>query len=69
MSDPTVPLIWTTKGNLPVESLRYVNRRDDTPGNVVLVEEHFLGNECVKRSVHVCPLVGTSLLAEAKDLG
>jgi hypothetical protein len=55
------PLIFTTKGNLPISSLRYVHKREDTPGNVVLVEEYFLGDESVKRSVHVCPLVGVCL--------
>lgn len=62
------PLIYTTKGNLPVSSLRLVNTREDTPGNVVLVLEHFLGDESVRRDVHVCPLVGVCLEGVAASL-
>lgn len=55
------PLIWTTKGNLPVASLRYVNSRKDVPGTVVFIEEWFAGEELVKRNVHVLPLIGICL--------
>lgn len=55
------PLIHTSKGNVPLSSLRYEHRREDVPGNVVFVEEYFDGDESVKRSVHVCPLVGVCL--------
>lgn len=56
------PLIYTSKGNLPLKDLRYVHKREDTPGNVVFVEEYFLGDESVKRSVHVLPVVGICLV-------
>lgn len=62
------PLIYTTKGNLPVSSLRLVNKREDTPGNAVLVLEHFLGDEVVRRDVHVCPLVGICMEGAAASL-
>jgi hypothetical protein len=62
------PLIFTSKGNLPISSLRYEHKREDTPGNVVLVEEYFLGDESVKRAVHVCPLVGVCLEGVASSL-
>lgn len=62
------PLIHTAKGNLPLSSLRYEHKREDVPGNVVLVEEYFLGDESVKRSVHVCPLVGICMEGVAASL-
>ena len=55
------PLIYTTKGNLPIAYLEYKYYREDVPGKVVLVEEYLLAGESVKRSVHVCPLVGVCL--------
>lgn len=55
------PLIYTSKGNLPIASLRYEHKREDTPGNIVFIEEYFLGEESVKRSVHVLPVVGVCL--------
>lgn len=63
------PLIWTSKGNLPIADLRYVHRREDTPGNVVFIEEYFLGDEVVKRSVHVLPVVGVCAEGVASDIG
>lgn len=62
------PLIHTSKGNLPLSTLRYEHKREDVPGNVVLVEEYFLGDESVKRSVHVCPLVGICMEGVAASL-
>ena len=56
-----VPLIFTSKGNLPIGSLRYEHKREDVPGEIVFIEEYFLGDESVKRSVHVLPVVGICL--------
>jgi hypothetical protein len=47
------PLIWTTKGNLPISSLQYRHQWNDTPNETTLVEEYLLGEEIVKRNVHV----------------
>lgn len=47
------PLIWTTKGNLPISSLQYRHQWTDTPAETTLVEEYLLGEEIVKRNVHV----------------
>ncbi len=59
------PLIHTSRGNLPLADLRYINKREDTPGNIVFIEEYFLGEELVKRSVHVLPVVGVCLVGVA----
>jgi len=47
------PLIWTSKGNLPIRDLecrRYWQENDDA---ITLVEEYWLGEEMVKRGAHV----------------
>jgi hypothetical protein len=62
------PLIWTAKGNLPVASLRHVTKREDVPGTAVLIEEWYLGEELVKRNVHVLPLVGICLQGTQANL-
>ena len=51
------PLIYTSKGNLPIASLRHKTVRQDKGKNIVFAEEYWLGDECVKRAVHVLPLV------------
>lgn len=48
-----VPLIWTTKGNLPVADLRVEHKWEDTVEYVKLTEIYFLGDEMVKASTHV----------------
>ena len=53
MSPTSEPLIYTTKGNLPVASLRYATQWFDDADTTVFVEEYFDGDESVKRSVHV----------------
>jgi len=63
------PLIWTTKGNLPIADLRYVHRREDTPGTVVFIEEYFQGEELVKRTVHVLPVVGVCAQGVESTIG
>lgn len=52
------PLIYTSRGNLPIADLEYRNLREDVPGSVVFVEEYWLGAELVKRAVHVLPVDG-----------
>lgn len=62
------PLIYTSKGNLPIASLRYEHKREDVPGSIVFIEEFFLGDESVKRAVHVLPLVGICMEGVAASL-
>lgn len=63
------PLIYTTKGNLPIASLRYEHKREDVPGKIVLIEEYFLGDESVKRAVHVLPVFGVCAEGLATSIG
>jgi hypothetical protein len=50
--DQQVPLIWTSKGNLPIASLEYRTEWQVTEDSYVFVEEYWLDGECVKRSAH-----------------
>lgn len=52
MSNDT-PLVWTTKGNLPIADLTYHTDWAFSPGSVTFIETYMLGDEIVKRSVHV----------------
>lgn len=47
------PLIYTTKGNLPIASLAYSHRWEDTSDYTKLIETYKLGDEVVRESVHV----------------
>lgn len=56
-SEP-VPMIWTSKGNLPLSALDLVMLREDEVDQVVLIETYRLKEtgEEVKRSPHIIPL-------------
>jgi len=47
------PLIFTSKGNLPVASLKYMPLWTVAPGYVEFVEEYWLETELVRRNVHL----------------
>jgi len=47
------PLIWTTKGNLPVESLEYSAQWYETSDFIKLVETYVLEGEVVKQNAHI----------------
>lgn len=47
------PLIYTSKGNLPIASLDYSYGWDDTENALVFWEQYKLGDEIVKRGAHV----------------
>ena len=47
------PLIFTSKGNLPIEMLEYKTRWEDTPDYTKLVETYSLDGEIVRESAHV----------------
>lgn len=54
MTDNTeVPLIWTTKGNLPEADLRFEHNWQDTEDYTALTLSYYLGDELVKSSTHV----------------
>jgi hypothetical protein len=47
------PLIWTSKGNLPIASLQYAHAWEDTPEYLKFSETYTLDGEIVKQSAHV----------------
>jgi hypothetical protein len=49
----TEPLIWTTKGNLPVSSLKYETEWDVADTYIKFVERYLLDGEVVKEGAHV----------------
>lgn len=54
------PLIYTTKGNVPIASLAYSTSWEDRPDSITFVEEYRDGEEIVKRAVHVLSKVGVT---------
>ena len=57
------PLIWTSKGNLPVALLEHRCQWSFSDKEIVFVEEYWLGNECVKRAPNIflkTPAIGNA---------
>lgn len=64
------PLIWTSKGNLPISSLAYEPSWDIVPGQYIkFVERYRLDGEVVKESAHVYSMQGVSSAVEAGQVG
>lgn len=60
------PLIWTAKGNLPVEDLTYQTAWDITDAYIKFVERYLdASGEVVKESAHVYDKKGLSAEAMA----
>ncbi len=54
MQPQDTPLIWTTRGNLPVSDLTYATRWEDTPDYIKFVETYTAADGVVvKESAHV----------------
>lgn len=47
------PLIYTSKGNLPIDSLRYEHQWTDNEDYTAFEERWFLGDEVVKNNKHM----------------
>lgn len=62
------PLVWTTKGNLPVASLTYSTTWQDSPEATVFIEVYRQGDEVVKQSVHVMSKQGLASEAIAGNV-
>lgn len=56
------PLIWTTKGNVPIESLSYQTAWDIKPPHYIKFVERYLdaSGDVVKESAHVYDLQGVT---------
>lgn len=63
------PLIYTSKGNLPIASLAYSTTANVSETCVTLAEEWRLESEIVKRAVHVVLLKGLDMALEQEQIG
>lgn len=62
------PLIYTSKGNIPVESLEYKTSWHDDPVNTIFTESYYQDGELVKQSVHVMAKIGNEATSIASAL-
>jgi len=63
MPQEDVPLIWTSKGNLPMASLKQEVVWTDNVDETICASELWLDGECVRREVHVYKRQGLDVLA------
>ena len=63
-----VPLIWTIKGNLPVDSLKYEHSWEHGEGFIKFSERYLLDGEIVKESAHVYSKFGVTGEAVATSI-
>lgn len=54
------PLIYTSKGNIPLASLEYSHAWEDTDTYTKFTETHTLEGEVVKQAVHIMMKTGQS---------
>ena len=57
------PLVYTTKGNLPISSLEYFYSWEDTEDFTKFIEGYKLNGEVVKQGAHVRMKKGMALEA------
>ena len=62
------PLIWTSKGNLPVDTLKHAVEWRVTSEQIVFIESYTLDGEVVKQSSHIHILTGAQAIGEAANL-
>lgn len=63
------PLIYTSRGNLPVSSLVYATRWEETDAFIRFVETYTLDGEVVRESSHFRGKTGLTMGAELGKLG
>ena len=59
------PLIYTTKGNVPLDTLTHHVEWKQSPNQIVFIESYKLDGEIVKQSSHVCVLTGATAIGES----
>ena len=59
------PLIFTTKGNIPVAGLEHQVDWRVSPEQIIFTETYLLDGEVVKQSSHVKVLIGAAAIGEA----
>lgn len=51
-NDDEVPLIYTNRGNIPIDSLQYMPKWEFDPRGISFIEEYHLEGVLVKSNVH-----------------
>jgi hypothetical protein len=64
-----IPLIWTAKGNMPIEQLEYRTEWFENADEIGLAEIYEFKGEVVRRSVHVRKKRGADMGAEQERMG
>ena len=67
-AEQEVPLIWTSKGNLPISDLRYESGWIDHEDYMSFTENYHLDDELVKSSTHVYNKKPLDLFSEQATL-
>lgn len=62
------PLIYTSRGNLPIASLQYETRWEAAEGYIKFVEVYRLDGEVVRESAHVYSKLGLACEPLAQQL-
>lgn len=63
-----IPLIWTTKGNLPESDLRFEHVWEDTEEYTLVKLNYYLSEELVKSSTHVYSKKMPEMFGETQSL-
>lgn len=63
------PLIWTTKGNMPVADLEYQTHWFENESEIGFSETYLHDGEIVRRSVHIRKKEGADIGAEQTRIG
>lgn len=61
----TEPLLWTSKGNIPLADLKHEVEWRVSPEQIVFIERYYQGDEIVKESAHIKILQGAAMSGEA----
>ena len=62
------PLIHTSRGNLPLATLRQAVVWTDNKDETICASELWDGEECMRREVHIYKRTGLETLAQARSL-
>ena len=70
MREPNeTPMIWTSKGNLPIDILEYRTEWIEDPTKITMVEIYEHRGDVVRRSVHVYDRKGLCISADQVTFG
>lgn len=68
MNNNETPLIWTSKGNLPIDDLTYSYEWEDKPDYIKFTETYKLDDEIVKQSSHIYSKLSLTIGSEQGEI-